>query len=145
MGAALHCSGFSCGAQDSGHTGFSSGSAWLSSCGSRLLGSRAQAQSFRCRVKESSTAQNSLELKLPSRPSPPFYTEERTFSPKKGMDIQIDYVQLPANPSLWPASGIPQLSQLLKANYSKTITRKNRPRKDASLHVYVSYIYLLSS
>ena len=32
------------------------------------------------------------------------------------MDIQIDYIQLPADPSLWPASGIPQLSQLLKAN-----------------------------
>ena len=26
------------------------------------------------------------------------------------MDIKIDYVQLPADPSLWPVSGIPYLS-----------------------------------
>ena len=27
--------------------------------------------------------------------------------PKKGMDAKMDYVQLPADPSLWPVSGIP--------------------------------------
>ena len=38
-------------------------------------------------------AQNSLESKLPSRSSPL----------KKGMDLKIDYVQLPVNPSLRPS------------------------------------------
>ena len=38
-------------------------------------------------------AQNSLEAKLPSRSSPL----------KKGMDLKIDYVQLPVNPSLRPS------------------------------------------
>ena len=60
-------------------------------------------------LKESYMAQNSLELKLPSRTSPSFdkkfYNE--LSPPEKGMDIKIDYVQLLANPSLWPVSGIP--------------------------------------
>ena len=34
-------------------------------------------------MKESYMAQNSLELKLPSRSSPPFYAEQRTLSPKE--------------------------------------------------------------
>ena len=34
-------------------------------------------------MKESYTAQNSLELKLPSRPSPPFYAKQRTLSPEE--------------------------------------------------------------
>ena len=36
-------------------------------------------------------AQNSLELKLPSRSSPPFYAKQRTPSPekKKKMDIRL--------------------------------------------------------
>ena len=33
--------------------------------------------------KESYTAKNSLELKLPSRSSPPFYAKQRTLSPKE--------------------------------------------------------------
>ena len=32
-------------------------------------------------MKESYMAQNSLELKLPSRSSPPFYAKQRTLSP----------------------------------------------------------------
>ena len=58
-------------------------------------------------LKESYTAQNSLELKLPSRSSPSFYTDKELSPPKKGMDIEIDYIQFPANPSLRPVSGIP--------------------------------------
>ena len=45
-------------------------------------------------------AQNSLELKLPSRSSPPFYAKQRTLSPKeKKMDIKVDFTQLPAGPA----------------------------------------------
>jgi len=52
-------------------------------------------------MKESYMAQNSLELKLPSRSSPPFYAKQRTLSPegKKKMDIKIDYAQLSAGPA----------------------------------------------
>ena len=47
-------------------------------------------------------AQNSLELKLSSRSSPPFCAKQRTLSPegkKKKMDIKVDYAQLPASPA----------------------------------------------
>ena len=46
-------------------------------------------------------AQNSLELKLPSSPSPPFYAKQRTLSlgGKKKKDIKVDYAQLPAGPA----------------------------------------------
>ena len=51
-------------------------------------------------VKESYTAQNSLELKHPSRSSPPFYAKQRTLSQKeKKKDIKVDYTQLPASPA----------------------------------------------
>ena len=47
-------------------------------------------------------AQNSLEFKLPSRSSPPFYAKQRTLSPKgekKKKDIKVDYTQLLAGPA----------------------------------------------
>ena len=48
-------------------------------------------------LKESCKARGSLELKLPSRSSPPFYAKQRTISPEgKKMDIKVDYVHLPA-------------------------------------------------
>ena len=51
-------------------------------------------------LKERYLAQNSLELKLPSRSSPPFYAKQRTLSPKeKKADIKVDYAQLPAGPA----------------------------------------------
>ena len=58
-------------------------------------------------VKESCTAQNSLELKLP--PGPPHHSRQnKELSPlKKGRDMETDYVQLPADPSLRLVSGIP--------------------------------------
>ena len=40
-------------------------------------------------VKESYRAENSLELKLPSRSSPPFYAKQKTLWKK--MDIKVDY------------------------------------------------------
>ena len=45
-----------------------------------------------CAMKESFMAQNRLELKLPSRSSPPFYAKQRTVSPerKKKMDIKAE-------------------------------------------------------
>jgi len=51
-------------------------------------------------MKEIYMAENSLELKLPSRSSPPFYEKQRTPSPEeKKMDIKADYTQLPAGPA----------------------------------------------
>ena len=58
-------------------------------------------------MKESYTAQNSLELNPP--PDPPHHSiqNKELSPPKKGMDIKIDYLQLPADPSLWLVSEIP--------------------------------------
>ena len=58
-------------------------------------------------MKESYTAQNSLELNPP--PDPPHHSiQNKELSPlKKGMDAKMDYIQLPADPSLRPVSGIP--------------------------------------
>ena len=50
-------------------------------------------------MKKSYVAQNSLELKFPSRSSPPFYAKQRTLSPREKMDIKVDYAQLPAGPA----------------------------------------------
>ena len=50
-------------------------------------------------MKESYMAQNSLEVNLPSRSSPPFYAKQRTLHPKEKMDIMVDYTQLPAGPA----------------------------------------------
>ena len=66
-------------------------------------------------LKESYRAQNSLELKLPSGFSLPFYAKQRTLSPKgeKKMDLKVDYAQLSAGPaSLWPISRFPCPSHL---------------------------------
>ena len=53
-------------------------------------------------LKESYMAQNSVELKLSSGSSSPFYAKQRTLSPegkKKKKDIKVDYAQLPASPA----------------------------------------------
>ena len=50
-------------------------------------------------MKESYMAQNSLELKLPSR-SPHHSIQNKELSHlKKKMDIKVDYAQLPAGPA----------------------------------------------
>ena len=55
-------------------------------------------------LKESYKVQNSLELKLPSRSSPPFYAKQRTLSPQgKKMDVKVDYFQLLAGPASSPS------------------------------------------
>ena len=58
-------------------------------------------------MKESYTAQNSLELKLPLDPPHHSMQNKELSHPKKKMDIKVDYTQLPAGPSLWPISRIP--------------------------------------
>ena len=90
-------------------------------------------------------AQNSLELKLPSRSSPPFYAKQRTLSlEEKKMDIKVDYAQLAAGPAfLWPISRIPCPS-CLRDNYSKQPWRGTGPLKTVDFHIY-AYIYLLFS
>ena len=53
-------------------------------------------------MKESYMVQISLELKLPSRSSPPFYAKQRTLTwkkKKKKKDIKVDYTQVPAGPA----------------------------------------------
>ena len=51
-------------------------------------------------LKKSYVAQNSLELKLPSGSSPPFYAKQRTLSPEGGKNgLKVYYTQLPASPA----------------------------------------------
>ena len=53
-------------------------------------------------LKKSYMVQNSLELKLPSRPSPLFCAKQELSHLKKKMAIKVDYAQHPAG----PASGL---------------------------------------
>ena len=49
-------------------------------------------------MKEGYSAQNGLELKIPSRSSPPFYAKQRTLSPEgKKWTLTVDYAQLTAS------------------------------------------------
>ena len=98
-------------------------------------------------MKESYTTQNTLELKPPSRSSPPFYAKQRTLSPsplkeKNKMDIKVDYAQLPVGLSLWPISRIP-CPRYLRENYSEQPWRRTGPLK-MWISTY-AYIYLLFS
>ena len=93
-------------------------------------------------LKESYMAQNSLELKPPSRSSPPFYAKQRTlslslsFCSKEKVDIKVDYTQLPAG----PASG---LSPKCLAPCEQP-WRRTGPLKTVTFHIH-AYIYLLFS
>ena len=40
-------------------------------------------------MKESCMAQGNLEVKLPSRSSPPFYAKQKTLSPEGKIDIRL--------------------------------------------------------
>ena len=55
-------------------------------------------------MKESYMAQNSLELKLPSRSSPPFYTKQRTLSQKEKKNPTLKLIT-PSSQAV-PASGL---------------------------------------
>ena len=96
-------------------------------------------------LKESYMAQNSLELKLLSRSSRPFYTKfYRELSPqKKGMDIKIDYVQLSEDPSLQLVSGIP-FPSCWKLTNKKLSWGKTDPLKMMYLCIYMFSIYTYS-
>ena len=57
---------------------------------------------FTCSLKESYMAQNSLEFKLPSRSSPPFYVKQRTLSSEeKNVTLRLT---VPSSQQV-PASG----------------------------------------
>ena len=85
-------------------------------------------------------AQNSLELKLPSRSSSPFYAKQKTLSLEgKKMDIKVD-CPAPSLSSLWPISRIPCPSHL-RDNYSEQPWRRTGPLKTVDFHIY-AYFYL---
>ena len=86
-------------------------------------------------------AQNSLELKLPSGSSPPFYAKQRTLSPTEKVDIKVDYDQLPTGPRLCPISRIPCPSRL-----RDTIARTWKQPRCPSADVWIRklwYIYTM--
>ena len=94
----------------------------------RLLGSVhfiliLQVRKQRHGVKESYLAQNSLELKLPSGSSPPFYAKQRTLSPE-GKKWTLRLISpAPSRSSLWLSSRIPCPSHL-RDNYSEQPWRR---------------------
>ena len=67
-------------------------------------------------LKESYRAQNSLELKLPFRSSPPFYVKQRILSPK-GKKWTLSWLPAPCWCSLWPISRT-ACPRRLRENYS---------------------------
>ena len=74
-------------------------------------------------LKESYMAQNSLELKLPSGSSPPFYAKQRTLSPE-GKKWTLRLISpAPSRSSLWLSSRIPCPSHL-RDNYSEQPWRR---------------------
>ena len=84
-------------------------------------------------------AQNSLEFKLPSRSSPPFYAKQRTLSPKAGEEKKKGHYgwlcPAPSQSSLWPISRIPCPS-CLRDNYSEQQRwRRTGPLKTVAFHI----------
>ena len=93
-------------------------------------------------VKESYMAQNSLELKLLSWSSPPFYAKQRTLSPK-GKKWTLRLIM----PSSLPVSASGQSPEFLAPavclrNNSPKQPRRTGPFKTVNFHIYV-YIYIL--
>ena len=93
--------------------------------------------------EESYRAQNSLELKLPSRSSPPFYAKPRALSPKEKNGHWVDYARLPPGPSLWLISKIPCPS-CLRDNYSEQPCRRTGSLKTVAFHIhaYIDFLFL---
>ena len=75
-------------------------------------------------VKESYRAENSLELKLPSRSSPPFYAKQRTLSPeRKKWTLRLI---VPSSQPIQPLADLQNsLPSHLRDNYSE---KKKRER-----------------
>ena len=84
-------------------------------------------------------AQNSLELKLPSRSSPPFYAKQRTLTQSNKWTLR----PAPSWSSLWLISKIPCPSRL-RENYSEQPWRRTGPLETVTFHTH-AYIYLLFS
>ena len=94
-------------------------------------------------VKESYMAQNSLELNLPSRASPPFYAKQRTRSPE-GKNGHYGWLRpAPSWSSLWSISKIPCPSRL-RDTFSEQPRRRTGPLKTVTFHIR-AYVYLLIS
>jgi len=94
-------------------------------------------------VKESYVAQNSLELKLLSGSSPPFYAKQKSLSPK-GKKWTLRLIM----PSSLPVSASGRSPEFLapavclRNNSPKQPRRRTGPFKTVNFHVYV-YIYVL--
>ena len=82
-------------------------------------------------MKESYMAQNSLELKLPSRSSPPFYAKERTLSPedkkKKKRTLRL------ITPSSQQVQPLADLQNSLPQQFKKITTPNNLGEEQAPL------------
>ncbi|CAN0432784.1 unnamed protein product [Rangifer tarandus platyrhynchus] len=92
-------------------------------------------------LKGSYRAQNSLELKFPSRSSPPFYAKQRTLSFEGKMDIKG--LTIPSSQLVQLISKIPCPSRL-RDNYFEPPWRRTGPLKTVAFHIH-AYIYLLFS
>ena len=81
--------------------------------------------------------QNSLELKLPSKSSPPFYAKQRTLSPKeKKWTLRLI---TPSSQPVQPLADLQNsLPQLLRDNYSEQPWRRTGPLKTVDFHSWVS-------
>ena len=64
-------------------------------------------------------AQNSLELKLPSGSSPPFYAKQRTLSQEQKMDVRLI---MPSSQPIQPLADLQNsLPSHLRENYSSNL------------------------
>jgi len=91
-------------------------------------------------LKESYAAQNSLEFKISSRNSPPFYAKQVLSHPKEKNGHWVDFAQLPASPSLWLTSRIPCRS-CLSDNYSEEPCTRTGPLKTGGFHLRASIYF----
>ena len=80
-------------------------------------------------------AQNSLELKLPSRSSPPFYAKQRTLTQSNKWTLR----PAPSWSSLWLISKIP----CPRDNYSEQLWRRTGPLKTSNFPHTCLYILTL--
>ena len=92
-------------------------------------------------MKESYIAQNSMQLKLPSGSSSPFYAKQRTLSPEEKKWTLRLVCPSPSQSSLWLILRIPCPSHL-RDNCSEPPWRRTGPLKTVDFHIY-SHIYLL--
>ena len=89
-------------------------------------------------------AQNSLELKLPSRSSPPFCAKQRTLSPEGKKKWTLRLIM----PSSQPVQSLVDLQNSLPQPFKRQLLRttleKNRPPSDSSFPHICLYILTLA-